>query len=140
MAYANFSSLKKNTCEKNSETGRISLLPLGLDTLQPAVLFGTWIRSGVSWLWWQLVEATWHSCHVAKTDSPWVVPTPVSYLLRQAMVYRLAPFFWECQRSPSCICIKKVLCHTLAWCYAKLIPTRTKWRHFLLVEIVLSED
>ena len=42
--------------------------PLGWDTLQPAMLLGTQIRSGVSWLLWQLVEAVWHGCQRSQAN------------------------------------------------------------------------
>ena len=38
------------------------ILTGSLDTLQPAVFPSMWIRSGVSWLWWQFVEAAWCGC------------------------------------------------------------------------------
>ena len=48
---------------------------LGRDTFWPAVLVGTQIRLGVSWLWWQLVEAAWHEYREASICVTYLRPT-----------------------------------------------------------------
>ena len=73
--------------------------PTGLDTFRSTMTFGTWIRSGVSWLRYQSVDVTWHgfweaSIHIthAKLGPPWASGSrpQVSNPLQRGLVYRLA--------------------------------------------------